>query len=101
MSLLKPRKPAKATAQAPAPASAPAFEERLLRLADVCPMVGLGKTSIYAMIRDGKFPPQSKHGTRASHWKLSEVQAYIRGEWQPLHASAPVLKLICKKGGRA
>ena len=89
MSLLKPRKPAKATAQAPAPASAPAFEERLLRLADVCPMVGLGKTSIYDLMKKGRFPVRIKFSARAAMWPESAVMAWIQATAAQAQATQP------------
>jgi predicted DNA-binding transcriptional regulator AlpA len=101
MSLLKPRKPATpATVQATV--SAPAFEERMLRIAETAHMVALGKSTIYTLIRAGRFPPPTKHTARASVWKLSEVQAFIRGEYAPLQpARAPVVQLVRQpsKGG--
>ncbi|WP_287602386.1 AlpA family phage regulatory protein [Thiothrix sp.] len=103
MSLLKPRKPrAPVTVQPPVtaqPANAPAvFEERLLRMPELTRMVGLGKSTIYTLIRNGRFPPSCKHTAHVSVWKLSDVQAYIRGEYAP--ATATVLTLVRNtKGG--
>lgn len=105
MSLLRPRKQKAGIEPAPetARAIAPVCEDRMLRIADVCHMVGLGKSTVYTLIREKRFPPQHKHTARASVWKLSEVQAFIRGEWQPAQATtAPVLSLVRSiKGGAA
>lgn len=50
--------------------------QRLLRLAEVSTMVGLGHTSIYNYIADGKFPAPVRIGIRGVRWKLSDVLAW-------------------------
>lgn len=51
---------------------------RFLRLPAVKDITGLGKTSIYALIKDGRFPQPTKIlGTRASGWRETEVLAYV------------------------
>ncbi|MFA6124270.1 MAG: AlpA family phage regulatory protein [Sphingomonas sp.] len=51
--------------------------ERLLRLAEVRHRVGLGKTMIYAMIGDGRFPKPYKITAAAARWSEREVEAWI------------------------
>lgn len=51
--------------------------ERLLKLPEVCRRVGLGKTMVYEMIRDGRFPPPYKISPFASRWSEREVVAWI------------------------
>ncbi len=53
--------------------------ERLLRLAEVRNRVGLGKTMIYAMIGDGRFPKPYKITAAAARWSEREVEAWIEG----------------------
>jgi prophage regulatory protein len=53
--------------------------ERLLRLAEVRHRVGLGKTMIYAMIGDGRFPKPYKITAAAARWSEREVEAWIEG----------------------
>lgn len=53
--------------------------ERLLRLAEVRHRVGLGKTMIYAMIGDGRFPKPYKITAAAARWSEREVDAWIEG----------------------
>lgn len=77
MSLIKPRKPKAVAELTPSIIVAP-FEERLLRIGDVAHMVGLARSTIYKLIREGKFPLPIKRTARASAWKLSEIQAYIQ-----------------------
>ena len=95
MSLLKSRtsKPVPAPS-APTIVVAP-FEDRLLRLPEVVTMVGLAKSTIYKLIAEGKFSPTIKRTMRASTWKLSDIQAYIRGDHATASgASATILQLV-------
>lgn len=54
-----------------------ATTETFLRLRAVKAATGLGKTSIYALIRAGAFPRPVKLGEQARAWPESEV-----AEWQ-------------------
>jgi len=51
--------------------------EKLLRLPKVSEMTGLGKSTIWRWIKNGKFPKQVKLSNTISVWKLSEVQTWI------------------------
>ena len=51
--------------------------ERLMKLDEVCRRVGLGKTMIYAMIKEGRFPRPYKISPFASRWSEQEVVAWI------------------------
>jgi prophage regulatory protein len=51
--------------------------ERLLRLPTVISMVGLGKTTIYHMMKEGSFP-RPRRVRSLSLWAETEVQAWIR-----------------------
>lgn len=50
--------------------------ERLIRLPEVLGLVGLGKTTIYTLMKDGEFP-QPRKVRHASLWVESEIQAWI------------------------
>ncbi len=51
---------------------------RFLRLPAVKDITGLGKTSIYGLIKEGRFPQPTKIlGTRASGWREADVMAYV------------------------
>lgn len=51
--------------------------ERLLRITDVCHVTGLGRSTVYAKIKNEEFPPPVRvHGTCVA-WKESEVNAWI------------------------
>jgi prophage regulatory protein len=51
---------------------------RLLRLAEVSAMVGLGRTSIYHMIEEGAFPSARRVGEKAVRWLESEVVEWMQ-----------------------
>ena len=51
--------------------------QRLLRLAEVCQRVGLGKTMIYAMVGDGRFPRPYKITPAAVRWSEREVEDWL------------------------
>jgi prophage regulatory protein len=49
-----------------------------LRVRDVLAMVGLSRTTLYALMRKGSFPKQVRlKGVRAARWQLSAVQEWI------------------------
>ena len=49
----------------------------LLRLPQVLERVGLGKSSVYAMIHRKEFPAPIKIGDRISAWDSSAIDAWI------------------------
>jgi prophage regulatory protein len=51
----------------------------MLKLNDVKKMTGLSRSSIYAYINKGDFPPQVKLGERSVAWVEQEVIAWIDG----------------------
>ena len=51
--------------------------ERLLKLGEVQRRVGLGKSMIYRLIQEGKFPPPYKLSPFASRWSDREIIAWI------------------------
>ena len=54
---------------------APTFS-RFMRIAEVCEMTGLPRSTIYEMIAEGKFPPQAHTSARAVAWIETEVIAW-------------------------
>ena len=54
------------------------MSEKLLRIPSLTEKTGLGKSTIYQMVKDGRFPKQIKIGLRASGWLESEVDEWIR-----------------------
>lgn len=75
--------------------------DRLLCMKDVVALTARKPSTVYANIKRGVFPPPIKCGTRASRWKLSEIQAYINGAYQApvIELARPSLKLV-RKGGK-
>lgn len=55
----------------------PRDDERLIRLSEVKQRVGLGKTLIYEMISEGRFPKPYKITPAAARWSAREVDAWI------------------------
>jgi prophage regulatory protein len=53
------------------------IEERILRIPQVIEMTGLKKTTIYLLVKEGKFPKPSKIGRRAIGWKYSDVKEWL------------------------
>lgn len=51
--------------------------QRLLRLPEVCSLVGLGKSSIYEGVKAGTFPAPVKLSRRAVCWPAYAVDAWI------------------------
>lgn len=49
---------------------------RYLRLPDVLAETGLGKTSIYHLIREGEFPKPVKIASRAVAWREGAIEAW-------------------------
>jgi prophage regulatory protein len=52
------------------------MSERLLRLPEVMDCVGLGRSSLYALVAQGSFPRPIKLG-RASAWIESEINEWV------------------------
>ena len=53
------------------------LRDRVLRLPDVKARTGLSRSSIYAYIKDGKFPQHIALGERSVGWYESEVDAWV------------------------
>ncbi len=75
--------------------------DRLLCMSDVVALTARQPSTVYANIKRGVFPAPIKCGTRASRWKLSEINAYINGTYTPppVESALPTLKLV-RKGGK-
>lgn len=48
-----------------------------LRLTDVIRATGLGRSSIFAAVRDRRFPAPIRLSARAVGWRSSQVQAWL------------------------
>jgi prophage regulatory protein len=60
------------------PAKLPRYpNERALRLRQVSQLTGLGRSMIYQMQAEGRFPQRIKLGERAVRWLESEVRDWL------------------------
>ena len=50
---------------------------QLLRIKAVCTMTGLGRTKVYELLADGKFPKPVYPTPRAPRWRSDEIAAWI------------------------
>jgi len=51
---------------------------RILRLPQVCAVTGFGRSMIYQMEAEGRFPHRVHIGLRAVGWVESEIQDWLR-----------------------
>jgi prophage regulatory protein len=59
------------------------MDDRLLSLAEVKTIVGLGKSRIYTLMRDGEFPEAYKPGGWSTRWSELEVRAWAARQRMP------------------
>jgi prophage regulatory protein len=59
------------------PITATIFPSRVLRLKEVCRMTGLGRSFIYRLQAENRFPHSIKLGVRAVGWLEDEVRKWL------------------------
>ena len=52
---------------------------QILRLPQVISRTGLGKSTIYARMKNQAFPQRRKISVRAVGWLEAEIEAYLKG----------------------
>jgi prophage regulatory protein len=57
--------------------SAPHVPAGLISLPDVERMVGMKRSTIYARMKEGKFPNQVYPSAGCARWRASEIHAFI------------------------
>ena len=62
----------------PEPATTLSFLQ-ILRLPQVCKITGLGRSMIYQLEAEGRFPRRVRIGLRAVGWVGTEVQGWLEG----------------------
>jgi len=67
--------PKNPTSQTPSSIS----QSRVLRLKEVCKVTGLGRSFIYQLQAEQRFPHSIKIGTRAVGWLDGEVREWLEG----------------------
>ncbi|MCL2298346.1 MAG: AlpA family phage regulatory protein [Proteobacteria bacterium] len=65
-------------------------DDKILRARDVSKKVGLSRSTIYRLIKLGKFPPSQIIGLQAVGWKASAIESWIDGT----HNTAPTRQAI-------
>jgi prophage regulatory protein len=55
------------------------IEGRLLRLTEVCEMLAMSRSSVYAHMKKGAFPQPVKVGARAVRWRADSVSTWKAG----------------------
>ncbi|MHC5175468.1 helix-turn-helix transcriptional regulator [Serratia rhizosphaerae] len=63
--------------------------DRMIRDKECRRLTTLANSSRWKLEKDGEFPRRVKLGPRSAGWRLSEVQAWIRGEWYPGWKASP------------
>lgn len=52
-------------------------EDSILRLRDVIEITRHSRSQIYALMRQGRFPRQTRHGRRGACWSRLAVMRYV------------------------
>lgn len=52
--------------------------DRLIRLPEVCYIVGMSKATIYRRMDSGTFPRPVKVGPSSNRWWLSDIDGWLR-----------------------
>ena len=52
-------------------------ERKIIRAAEVVEMLAISRTTLWRLIKAGKFPPPLKLSVRARGWRLSDVEAWL------------------------
>ena len=50
---------------------------KLMRLPEVLQLVGVGRSTLLAMVAKGQFPPPVRIGVRARAWRARDVYAWL------------------------
>jgi prophage regulatory protein len=61
----------------PQRASAPEYLSRILRLKDVCKVTGLGRSCIYQLQAEQRFPHSIRIGVRAVGWLEDDIKRWL------------------------
>lgn len=68
-------------------------QDRFLRIGDVTKMAGLSRSTVYAWVRQGRFPAPYQQGPNWSRWSEQEVRLWMdrlktNSDRDPLHLTA-------------
>jgi prophage regulatory protein len=56
------------------------YEWARLRLPDVCAVTGLGKSTVWRMVKEGRFPTPHSISARVTAWKAADVKAWLESK---------------------
>lgn len=54
------------------------MEDRYIRIKELATMLGIGRSSIYRLMEENKFPKQIKLTERTSVWRMSVINDWIK-----------------------
>lgn len=60
--------------------------DALVNIAMVAAVNGRSSSWVIREVAAGRFPPPAIRGHRATRWRVRDVMAHLRGEWQPSEA---------------
>lgn len=52
--------------------------DALLKVTTVAAMIGCGRSTVWAWVKEGKFPPPKNWGRNMSRWRAGDVMEWIR-----------------------
>jgi prophage regulatory protein len=79
----------------------PMSDDSILRVKQVGAIVGLGRTTIWALIRAGKFPPSVQLAGNRVGWRSSEIQRWVECRPRSGALSGPVSSAKAKASRQA
>ena len=53
------------------------IEDRYVRIKELAVMRGIGRSTIYRLIKENKFPKQIKLSERTCFWRLSTIKQWV------------------------
>ena len=65
------------------------MNDRIIREPERRQITGLGRTAWKQREQDGRAPKRRNLSGKAVGWQLSELQAWVRGEWGPANPTSP------------
>jgi prophage regulatory protein len=69
-------------------------DDKFLRSREVVEKSGLSISTVYRLIKLGRFPPAQRIGLQAVGWRVSAIDAWMAGTWSnssPTRQEAPVV----------
>ncbi len=62
------------------PLSAVDHPDALLQVSTVQTLTGLGKSTVYTKVREGKFPQPIRQGARCTRFRAGDVTAWLKAQ---------------------